>query len=96
MLAPLALVGFPLDEKTDNLLEMRWLIPLVGADQLSKDIMDIGRERGPSDVIGASRGEMGSKKIVDRRFSFSVSSERSSRMSPRAWETRRRSLGGLA
>lgn len=96
MLAPLELVGLPRDENTDRRREMRWLIPRVGPDQLSKEMMDIGRERGgPWDVTGISRGGMGSNKIVERRLSFSVSRDRSSRISPRAWETRRRSLGGL-
>lgn len=96
MLAPLELVGFPREENTERRREMRWLIPRVGLDQLSKEMMDMGRERGgPSDVTGISRGETGSKKTVERRLSFSVSRDRSSRISPRAWETRRRSLGGL-
>ena len=95
MHAPLEVMGLPRDENTDRRREMRWLMPRVGPDQLSKEMMDMGRERGPSDVTGISLGETGSKRTVERRFSFSVSRERSSRISPRAWETRRRSLGGL-
>lgn len=46
MLAAWEVVGFPRDEKTDNRREILWLILRVGEDQLSKEMMDIGRDRG--------------------------------------------------
>ena len=63
MLAPLAPVGLLREEKTDKRREIRRLIPRVGEDQLSKEMMDIGRDRGgPSDVIGASDRDGGAAK----------------------------------
>jgi hypothetical protein len=63
MLAPLELVGLLREEKTDNRRERRWLMPRVGEDQLSKEMMDMGRDRGgPWDVIGASERDGGAVK----------------------------------
>lgn len=64
MLASWEVVGLPREEKTDNRREILWLILRVGEDQLSKEMMDIGRDRGgPWDVIGASGRDGGTLKL---------------------------------
>lgn len=88
--------------KIERRLERRRLNPRCGADQVSMEMIDIGLERGgPLTVPGLELGAFKdpSRKSVERRLSLAAVSlsaswyARSSLISSRAWETRRRSFG---